>query len=189
MQQIGEGERFPDLRLEAVGGPVRLREHWRRSPLIVAFMRHFGCSFCREHLTTLAAADERVRAAGGRTVAIFQYDAAMTQSFCDSRSIPFDCLGDPERAAYDRIGLGSGTLRQLMGWQVIKRGRAAYRAGGGQGGSEGGSIALMPGSFVLDRDGGIVLAHYNRNAADNPDVELLIEAVAAATTAGPQPPG
>lgn len=180
MQGVGEGERFPDLSLEGVDGKIRLRDRWRQAPTIVTFMRHFGCSFCREHLTALAAADERVRAAGGQTVAIFQYDGAATDSFCAGRSIPFDCLGDPEREAYARIGLGRGTLRQLMGWQVIKRGRAAYRAGGGQGGSEGGSITLMPGSFVLDRDGRVVLSHYNRNAADNPDIDVLIAAVAAA---------
>jgi peroxiredoxin len=184
MQRVGEGERFPDLRLQSVEGPIRLRDLWRQGPTIVTFMRHFGCSFCREHLTALADADDRVAAAGGRTVAIFQYDAEATRSFCDGRSIPFDCLGDPQREAYGRIGLGRGSLRELMGWSVIKRGRAAYRAGGGQGSAEGGSIALMPGSFVLDREGRIVLAHYNRNAADNPPVDLLIGAVAAAAAAG-----
>lgn len=183
MAQLSEGDSFPNLRLQSPAGSVRLRERWRSSPLIVTFMRHFGCSFCREHLAALSSADGDVRAAGGETVAIFQYDAEATKSFCDGRSVPFSCLGDPGREAYTEIGLGRGSLRQLMGWQVVRRGRAAYRAGGGQGGSEGGSIALMPGTFVLDRRGHITLAHYSRSAADNPDVSVLIEALGRAASA------
>lgn len=179
MNLLVKGDRFPKLRLEDLDGEVGLERFWREGPVIVNFMRHFGCSFCREHLVRLAAADDEIRAAGGRTVAIFQYDAEATTSYCESRGLPFDCLGDPRLEAYAEIGLGNGSIRQLFGWKVMRRGRQAYKANG-LGGPQGGTSKLMPGTFVVDGEGRVELAHYSANAADNPEVDALIAAVGSA---------
>ncbi len=42
MARLEQGDAFPELTLESTDGPVELRERWRRGPLVVAFMRHFG---------------------------------------------------------------------------------------------------------------------------------------------------
>ena len=42
MARLREGDTFPDLTLDTVDGNVALRDRWRRGPLVVAFMRHFG---------------------------------------------------------------------------------------------------------------------------------------------------
>jgi hypothetical protein len=42
MAQLSVGDEFPELTVESLDGPVDLRERWRRGPLVVAFMRHFG---------------------------------------------------------------------------------------------------------------------------------------------------
>lgn len=178
MGALSEGDRFPNLRLDSVAGQVELRERWAERTLIVTFMRHFGCSFCREHLSRLAAADDRVRAAGAETIAIFQYDADSTSAHCAGRDVPFDCLGDPLREAFSEVELGRGTLRQMAGWRVMKRARTAYRAGGGLGKPQGISVMQMPGTFVVGRDGRLLLAYYSETAADNPPIETLLEAVA-----------
>jgi peroxiredoxin len=36
------GDKFPDLTVESREGEVVLSERWRKGPLVVAFMRHFG---------------------------------------------------------------------------------------------------------------------------------------------------
>ncbi len=42
MGRLSEGDRFPTVTVQAVDGPVELRERWKEGPLVVAFMRHFG---------------------------------------------------------------------------------------------------------------------------------------------------
>jgi len=42
MARLETGDEFPTLTLGFTEGPVDLRERWRRGPLVVAFMRHFG---------------------------------------------------------------------------------------------------------------------------------------------------
>ena len=42
MAKLGKGDAFPDITLETRNGQVQLADRWRRGPLVVAFMRHFG---------------------------------------------------------------------------------------------------------------------------------------------------
>ncbi len=180
MARLAEGDRFPAVRVETVDGPCELSERWRDGPLVVTFMRHFGCSFCREHLEHLRSIYPQIREAGGDVVAIFQYGAEATKDFCDGRQLPFSCVGDPLRAAYAELDIGRGSLRQLYGWGVVKRMLPAARAVGGVRSPQGGDIAQLPGTFVIAPGGRVALAHYSANAADNPSVESILAAVRAA---------
>jgi hypothetical protein len=42
MARLSKGDAFPAATVESTDGPVELRERWKRGPLVVAFMRHFG---------------------------------------------------------------------------------------------------------------------------------------------------
>ncbi len=46
MSKLSTGGAFPDMTLETRDGQVQLSDRWRRGPLVVAFMRHFGCTKC-----------------------------------------------------------------------------------------------------------------------------------------------
>ena len=181
MSQFEVGDEFPNLKLDGVDGEVQLRERWQDGPLVVMFMRHFGCAFCREQLIRVGRATEEFDAAGAQIVAIFQYPAAASHDFCRGRQVPFECLGDPERVAYAEVSLGRGGLRQLLGWRVAKRLPAAARMTGSlSGGAQGADMAQLPGTFVIDTGGRVRLAHYNESSADNPEVGAILEAVRAA---------
>ncbi len=155
---------------------------WHEGPLVIAFMRHFGCSFCREHLEHLRGAYEQIRDAGGDVVAVFQYGAEATRDYCDGRGLPFSCVGDPLRAAYAELDIRRGSVGQLFGWGVVKRAVPAVRTAGGTRSPQGGDIAQLPGTFVVAPNGRVVLAHYSANAADNPSMNIVLEAVRAGAT-------
>ena len=42
MAKLEPGDQFPDVTVESVEGPIRIRERAADRPLIVAFERHFG---------------------------------------------------------------------------------------------------------------------------------------------------
>lgn len=152
---------------------------------MISFMRHFGCTFCREHLEHLRSTYDQIRAAGGDVVAIFQYGAEATRDYCDGRELPFSCVGDPLRAAYAEVDVGRGTRRQLYGWGVIKRVVPAVSTAGGTRSPQGGDIAQLPGTFVVAATGVLMLAHYAANAADNPSMESVLQAVRTAAAGTP----
>jgi len=180
MSALAPGDAFPNLRLNTVDGDVELRERWERGPLVVMFMRHFGCAFCREHLKEMGRAFGDFQEAGADVVAVFQYDAQSTQKFCDGRDVPFDCLGDPERVAYAEVSLGRGSATQIVNPKVALRALGAARHGAFAGPPRGGDVAQLPGTFVVGRDGRVVLAHYSASSSDNPAVGDVLGAVRSA---------
>jgi peroxiredoxin len=170
------GDRFPDLTLDSLEGPVRLSERWSQRPLVIAFMRHFGCAFCREHLIQLGRAYDELRAAGADVLAVFQYRAEPSANFCRSRGVPFECLGDPTRAGYKAVGLERGERNEYMGLKIYRHWIRAAKVGAYVGRPQG-DIAQRPGTFVVDRGGEVLLAHYNRSSPDNPAISALLEAL------------
>jgi peroxiredoxin len=180
MAPLEPGDPFPNLRLESPGGRIELRDRWREGPVVVMFMRHFGCPFCREHLMNMGAALPRFEAAGAQLVAIFQYGADATQAFCANRGVPFDCLGDPLREAYNEVSLGRGTRKQLVSWRIARSYVRHAREGNLGVTAKGGDYAQLPGTFVVGTDGRLVFAHYNDSSADNPPVPDVLDAARGA---------
>jgi len=135
----------------------------------------------------LGKAHEEIRALGGDVVAVFQYRAEPTFHFCRRRGAPFDCLGDPEREAYQAVGLEDGGLLEYMGPRAAV-GWLKAASHGNFGGAPKGDVAQRPGTFVVAPDGTVAFAHYNRNSADNPSNAQVIEAVREAAPAGATPP-
>lgn len=127
----------------------------------------------------MGRAYEEIRAAGADAVAIFQYRAEPSRNFCRRRGVPFDCLGDPGREAYAAVGLERGSLKEYLGPRLAVRGLRALRQGAAPGIPKG-DVTQRPGTFVVDGEGKVVLAHYNEDSADNPPNERLLEAVRSA---------
>jgi peroxiredoxin len=120
---------------------------------------------------------DEIREAGGDVVAIFQYRADPTFHFCRKRDVPFDCLGDPEREAYHAVGLERGSPKEYIGPQLAKGFLRAARHGAFAGNPQGGDVAQRPGTFVVSPEGRVLYAHYNKDSADNPSMDELLEAV------------
>jgi peroxiredoxin len=125
----------------------------------------------------LDQAREEVRRLGGGIVAVFQYRAEPTRSFCRRRGVDLDCLGDPEREGYRAVGLERGSVMAWAGPQMAKRTVEAIASGHGMKPAKGGDVTQLPGTFVVGADGRVAFAHYNRDAADNPENEAVIAAL------------
>jgi peroxiredoxin len=121
---------------------------------------------------------EEFREAGADVVAVFQYRADPTHHFCRKRGVPFDCLGDPERAGYRAVGLDRYGAKEVIGPQLAKGFLRAARHGALPGVPKG-DTAQKPGTFVVSPEGRVVYAHYNKDSADNPSTEELLRVVQA----------
>ncbi len=90
--------------------------------------------------------------------------------------MPFDCLGDPDRAAYRAVGLERGSAVEVVGPQLVK---GLLRAGrkGSLPGIPVGDVTQRPGIFVVAPEGRVAYAHYHRDSSDNPPLEPILDAV------------
>jgi len=171
------GEAAPDLPLlDTVGQRVPLGSFWDGAPAVLVFLRYFGCPFCQRQVVQLRDDHASFQELGGRVVLVGQGTAEEGASFAERLRTPFACVVDPDRSAYRAYGLVSGRLLQVAGPAVAGTFiRANLHGETRQRGLRGGSFSQMPGTFVVDDEGVIRLAHRNRHVADNPRNQDLLD--------------
>lgn len=143
----------------------------RRSPVLVVFLRHSGCTFCRQALSDLASQRQQIEA-NGTKIALVHMGHEEPKELLDRYNLTdLHCFRDPVCALYEAFGLEMGGFRQLFGLTVWIRGVSAWFAGHGIGGLNGNGFR-MPGSFLIHR-GEILRAFRHSTAADRPDYAEL----------------
>jgi len=158
-----------------------LTEMAERQPVMLVFLRFFGCSFCREAISDIARRREKFEASDFRVVFVHMApDVAMAEKFFKKYKLyPVDHIQDPEKRFYQAFGLGRGTPLQLFGLMNWIRGFQASVVEGHGNDPNLENIALgdgfqMPGVFVLHK-GEIVRSYIHRYAHDRPDYEEICQ--------------
>lgn len=159
-------------------GPTLLELSHDRE-LLVVFLRHAGCTFCREAIADLAAQRAAIEATGTTPVLVHlgtEEEAELWLRGSGLEDLPR--IADPTRRLYASFGLARGGFLQLFGPRVWWRGLRAGLAGHGVGRLQGDGFQ-MPGTFLV-RDGKIRKAFRHRSAADRPDYVALAAAMTKA---------
>lgn len=147
-----------------------LSDLFAKRKVLLVFVRHSGCTFCREALKQLQAIKPRLDQANILLAVVHLGPPGDPDGFFKRYRLGDDVIriSNPECTLFRAFGLMRGRFRQLFGWRVWLRGfRSAILAGNGFGKLVGDGFQ-MPGAFLLD-DGKIVAEHRHKNAADEPD--------------------
>lgn len=140
-----------------------------RNPLLLVFLRHAGCTFCREALSDIAASRAELERQGIRIVLVHMGDAeALDKLLVEQGLAGVDRIADPDRHLYRAFGLKRGKPTQLFGpkvlWRAIAEGALA-RHGIGKPSAD---PSQLPGVFFIDKS--MVRRRFrHRTAADRPD--------------------
>jgi len=140
--------------------------------VLLLFIRHAGCTFCREALADTSRIHERLNEHGVKLAVVHM----STNSTADALLARFgladaDHFSDPGRRIYRAFELSRASWWQLFGPRVWGRGLASILRNG-QGAIDGDGFQ-MPGAFVL-RDARIVAAYRHETAADRPNYLQLL---------------
>src|SRR6476661_7303672 len=81
------------------GQTHRLGDLWRDQPVVLVFLRHFGCLHCREHVAQLRDQRDDIQALGADIVAIGTGDRAYAEAFVRDTGITFPVLLDDRAEA------------------------------------------------------------------------------------------
>lgn len=140
----------------------------RERPQLVVFLRHLGCTFCREALGDLRTRRRGIEEGGTGIVLVHMAPDEVAAEFLrqyDLGDLPR--IADPEKRLYASFGLRRGSLTQLFGPRVWWRGFIAT-LGGHKVGKLVGDGFQMPGVFLV-RDGRVDRAYRHETAGDRPD--------------------
>lgn len=155
---------------------ISILEHSRLRPVLLVFLRHVGCTFCREALSDLADKRKEIESTGTQIVLVHMgREEAAEQILRKYDLLDIPRVADPKLTLYEAFGLERGTMAQLLGPKVWLRGfKAGFLGKHGMGGAEG-DVAQMPGVFLLFH-GETLKSYRHQSAADRPDyLEMVSE--------------
>jgi peroxiredoxin len=139
------------------------------SPVLLVFLRHAGCTFCREALWDIARTRSAIEGTGIRIILVHMRDSQAIEKLLERYGLSgVDRIFDPDQKLYRAFGLKRGNLRQLFGPKVLWRGfQAGVLARHGIGRLSA-DRTQMPGLFLIDHS--IIVRRFrHRTAADRPD--------------------
>ncbi|MCA9189753.1 MAG: hypothetical protein KDA99_29220, partial [Planctomycetales bacterium] len=144
-------------------------------PTLVVFLRHAGCTFCREALDDLARLTH-AKTADQFHLAIVHMGNPMAGTMMLRRYDLREAhqYSDPKCAMYEAFDLGRGRLHQLISPTVVLRGILSLLHGNGLGPIAGDGFRL-PGVFLL-QDGRVTYAYRAGRASDRPIYDEILRA-------------
>ena len=147
----------------------------KTQPVMLVFLRHFGCTFCREALTELSIKSAQIEEKGTKIVFVHMSTNEIADRYFDRYNLKnADHISDPECKYYAAFGLVKGNFTQLFGLQTWFRGFSAGVLDGHGVGAQLGDGFQMPGVFVIT-NGAIRESYIHRMASDRPDYEELAD--------------
>ena len=142
------------------GSRVPLASLYQSRKLVLVFLRHFGCTFCREQVARL-----RLQT-GLNVVFVGMGTVDETAEFKRAMRSPHPFIADPNRELYGAFGLGNGTGKQVFNLSVFTRGFGATLRGHFVG-SPIGDPWQMPGVFLIEPSGEVSWEYRSVDIADN----------------------
>lgn len=167
-------EDYPLELFETVSGK-NLQELSEEEPVLLVFLRHFGCPFCQETLISVQENREKLEEKGIKIVLVYMVNEKIAYDYLTRYGLQdLEQLSDPESIAYKRFALNRGNLIQLLGPKVIFRWiwlglkkRIFFT-------KVEGDIYQMPGFFLI-RKGKVVRSFVHKTSADQPDYSRFME--------------
>lgn len=178
------GDSAPDLQLFDGEGRIRsLSEFWATGPLVLQFMRHFGCGCLAQRWKALRTGElEALTSEGASVVMVFQAEPERTKVVAERRGYPRPVLCDPERMAYRAFDVLEGEPPQVIyDWDIplgdLRVGEELIESRRGTEQALVDHPWQLPAEFVIGQDGVIALAHRNQHCEDFPPLKLLVAAL------------
>lgn len=150
-------------------GPT-IAELSRRGDVLVLFLRHSGCTFCRQALADLAKRRQQLSVQGITPVLVHMSGVDEAKQFFQSFGLEdMYRVSDPQCELYRSYGLQRASTRNLLNPRVWYSGfKSAVVDHHGFGKFEGDTFQ-MPGVFLV-RDNKLIKAYRHETPADRPDV-------------------
>jgi peroxiredoxin len=164
----------------------RLGDTWSKQPVVLTFVRHFGCIFCREHVIELQGQMERIHALGAEVVVVGNGAPHFIEGFRELTGFRGPLYTDPSRKSYEAASLKHGWATFMNLRAVTNLGRAFV--GGARQGSIQGDPAQQGGTLVIAPPGRVLFHHVSDTAGDHPKLEKLFAVLEALRSAAPGVP-
>ena len=157
------------------GTPHRLGDLWRDKPVVLVFLRHFGCLHCREHAVQLRDRYADLQEQGIDIVAIGTGDQGYAGAFVRDEKIPYLVLVDDDAQAARAASVGVASWYRLLHpttWPATvatwRRGHRIHQPGK--------RVTQLGATFVLGPGDQVRYSHVDADSTDHASVPDVLAA-------------
>ena len=145
-----------------------------RKPIMLVFLRHFGCVFCREAIYDLSKKKEDLESRNIEIIFVHMTTPEIAEKyFSDFNLNSFKHISDESCELYAQFGLVKGNFSQLFGFNNWVRGFEAREKGINWTMERIGDSLQMPGIFLII-NGQLRNSYIHKSVSDKPDYDYLI---------------
>lgn len=154
-----------------------VRELSDQKPVLLVFLRHFGCVFCKEALDDISKLKSTIADNGISLVFVHMAPNYIANNYFEEFNLdPAIHVSNPEKNFYTAFGLMKGTISQLYGLRTWIRGFSSstsnYKL---ELAEQLGDSTQMPGMFLISK-GNITMEYIHKRASERPDYQAFIVA-------------
>ena len=142
------------------GETRELSEFYKENPLILVFLRHFGCIFCREQIAELRPFKNE------NIVLVSMGRVQEAAEFKHKMEIPQAMISDPNKLLYEAFGLRKGSFGQVLNPTLARKSIRLMKNGHKQGALKH-DPWMMAGVFRIEQDGEVSYSHFASDISDN----------------------
>ena len=150
------------------------------NPVLLVFLRHFGCIFCMEAMSDIAQHREEIESKNVRIVLVHMASVEVAESYFEEYNLKgIEHVSDPDCNFYAAFGLVKGTFNQLFGLKVwLRTAQLTIKDVSKLRRKQIGDGFQMPGAFLIHQEK-VINKYVHSRASDRPDYMALssIEAV------------
>lgn len=142
--------------------------------VLLVFLRHFGCSFCREALADIDKLNSKKSTKNFEIILVHMASPEVAQQYFNKYHLSqLDHISDPTCNLYESFGLLKANFNQLFGFRSWIRGiETGFIKGHGWGKLMGDGFQ-MPGIFTIS-NGKIIAEYRHCFPSDKPDYEKMM---------------
>lgn len=155
---------------------VSINEISKSKTVLLVFLRHFGCVFCREAMKELSKKRAGFEKRGVELIFVHMSDDETAQKYFNTYNLAgVNSISNPTCSLYDQFGLTKGKPNQLFGlknwvrgFEVVAKDPSILSL------RQIGDGFQMPGIFMI-LDGEIKESFIHKSASDRPDYDTLVQ--------------
>lgn len=144
-----------------------LLELSQKQPIMLVFLRHFGCTFCREMISEISKNKQYIEDRGLKIVFVHQLSGDEASEYFEKFNLSdLSSVSDPELMLYKGFYLKRGKLSQIFGLKDIKN--LFFRANVfklGMASFKDEDPFQMPGVFIV-KDGEVIQKFIHNSVSD-----------------------
>jgi peroxiredoxin len=152
-------------------------DHSKKREVLLVFLRHFGCTFCKEALKELSDLLNSEKLKQAELILVHMSTEDIASKYFEKYNLEnLPRISDTECKYYTQFGLLKGTFNQLFGFRSWVRGIEAGIIKGYGFGRQIGDGFQMPGVFLISK-GKILSEFKHKYASDKPDYLKMVNCV------------